>query len=204
MTTKQAQLYDYFILSARVLIAWTLMSYGWSKITVGQFGISAEEMGTPVKELSLFRLSWYLFGHEPFNSFVGISQIVAALLLLYNRTTLLGVLLSIPILANILIIDLTYLKMPGFYWRLSYYLLLDALILWHYKGRMIAAFNALVSGMSTRFKFPIWAYLILPLIAILLEIAGAVPQLIFALLADRDKTIKGLKGLYQLVLNYLL
>ncbi len=191
------------MLSARVLIAWTFLSYGWGKLTGGQFGISPEEMATPVKDLSLFRLSWYLFSHEPFNTFVGVSQIVAALLLLINRTVILGALLAIPILANILIIDITYLKMQGFYWRLSYYLLLVFLILWHYKERVFATLKILTTGVSTKFKFPVWAYLILPLAAIALEVLGVVPQLVTGLLFHPAQTIEGLRKIPALIVDVL-
>ncbi|MNK62054.1 hypothetical protein D3C87_812220 [compost metagenome] len=184
MTVKKEKLWDYFILCARVLLAWTLLSYGWSKLNDGQFGISAEEMATPVKDLGLFKLSWYLFDHEPFKSFIGISQIIAGLLLLYNRTLIFGVLMSIPIFLNILIIDITYVKMSAFYWRLSYYLILDLLILWHYRDRMIMAFKAIFNGLTTKFKFPTWAYLILPIMAIGLEILPFIPKLLLELILN--------------------
>ena len=86
MTVKKEKLWDYLILCARVLLAWILLSYGWSKVNGGQFGISAEEMARPVKDLGLFKLSWYMFDHEPFKSFIGISQIIAGLLLLTDIT----------------------------------------------------------------------------------------------------------------------
>lgn len=184
MTVKKQKLFDYFILCARILLAWTLLSYGWSKLNDGQFGISAEEMATPVKDLGLFKLSWYFFDHQPFKSFIGISQIIAGLLLIYNRTVILGVLISIPIFLNILIIDITYVKMPGFYWRLSYYLILDFLILWHYRDRMIMAFKAIFNGLTTKFKFPTWAYLILPIMAIGLEILPFIPKLLLELILN--------------------
>lgn len=184
MIVQKEKLWDYFILCARVLLAWTLLSYGWSKLNDGQFGISAEEMATPVKDLGLFKLSWYLFDHEPFKSFIGISQIIAGLLLIYNRTVILGVLISIPIFLNILIIDITYVKMSGFYWRLSYYLILDFLILWHYKDRMIIAFKAIFNGLTTKFKFPIWAYLLLPIMAIGVEILPFIPKLLLELILN--------------------
>lgn len=203
MTEKKQKLWDYFILCARVLIAWTLLSYGWSKLTGGQFGISVKEMETPVKDLGLFKLSWYLFDQEPFKSFVGVSQIIAGLLLLYNRTLILGVLLSLPILANILVIDITYIKMSGFYWRLSYYLVLDFLILWHYKDRMIIAFKAIFIGLTTKFKYPIWAYLILPIMAIGLELLGVVPRLLSGLIFNPTETLKGLSEIPDLILDII-
>ena len=203
MSEKKQKLWDYFILCARILIAWTLLGYGWSKLTGGQFGISAQELATPVKDLNLFRLSWYLFDHEPFNYFVGVSQIIAGLLLLYNRTLILGVLLSLPILANILVIDITYIKMPGFYWRMSYYLVLDMLILWHYKDRMITAFKAIFTGLTTRFKYPVWAYLILPVMAIALELLGTVPRLLTELVLSPAGLISRISTIPDLIYDIL-
>src|ERR1700741_397306 len=111
MTSRREKLWDYFILCSRVIIAWTFFRYGWSKLTDGQFGLTNEQLQTPVKDLSLFKLSWHLFEQQPFKAFIGVSQMIAGLLLLYNRTLILGALLSIPILLNILIIDITYIKM---------------------------------------------------------------------------------------------
>lgn len=203
MSEKEERLWDYFILCARVLIAWTLFGYGWSKLTGGQFGVSASEMAMPVKDLGLFKLSWYLFDQEPFKSFVGVSQIIAGLLLLYNRTLIIGVLLSLPILANILVIDITYLKMPGFYWRLSYYLLLDFLILWHYKDRIIVAFKSIFVGLTTKFSYPIWAYLVLPIMALGLEILGVVPRFLTELILNPAKTIRALNQMVSWVLEMI-
>lgn len=189
---QKEKLYDYFILTARILLAWTFISYGYGKLNGEQFGLSAEQMGKPVKDLGLFKLSWFLFDQQPFKAFIGVSQILAGLLLLYNRTLLLGALLSLPILTNILIIDITYLKMEGFYWRLSYYLLLDFLILWHYRVEIFKAFRLISSGISTKFKYPFWAYLLLPLMAMILEIFGVFPKLITGLIFNSTKTLNEL------------
>lgn len=197
MTDKRAKIYDYFILSARVLLAWMLLSYGWAKLTGNQFGVSAKEMAMPVKDISLFKLSWYLFDQEPFKSFIGVSQIISGILILYNRTAILGVLISIPIFANILVIDITYIKMPAFYWRLSWYLFLDFLILWHYKERMKTVLKSILMGISTKFKYPLWAYLILPIMATGLEFLGAIPQLLTNLVLHFSDTINGLKQIFN-------
>lgn len=176
----KAQLWDYTILAARVLLAGTFLTYGTAKLVDGQFGLSAAESAKPVGQLSLFRLSWYLFAQEPFKSFVGISQVVAALLLLWNRTALLGALLLVPIAANVLVVNLSYIKMPGLYWRLSYYLLLLGFIFWHYRSRMQVVWVALTRGLTTRFRYPWWAYLLLPVAAIGLELAGTLPQVLYS------------------------
>ncbi|MNY61893.1 hypothetical protein D3C86_1986350 [compost metagenome] len=74
--------------------------------------------------------------------------------------------------------------MSAFYWRLSYYLILDLLILWHYRDRMIMAFKAIFNGLTTKFKFPTWAYLILPIMAIGLEILPFIPKLLLELILN--------------------
>jgi uncharacterized membrane protein YphA (DoxX/SURF4 family) len=177
--TTKAQLWDYTILAARVLLAGTFLSYGWAKLANGQFGISAAEAAKPIGQLGLFKLSWYLFAQEPFKSFVGVSQVLAGLLLLWNRTSLLGALLLLPIAANVLVVDITYLKMPGFYGRLSYYIFLIFLILWHYRSRMQVVWEALTRGLTTRFRYAWWAYLALPVAALGLEVVGALPQILY-------------------------
>jgi uncharacterized membrane protein YphA (DoxX/SURF4 family) len=184
----KAQLWDYTILAARVLLAGTFLVYGSAKLMDGQFGISAAEATKPVGQLSLFRLSWYLFAQEPFKSFVGVSQVVAALLLLWNRTALLGALLLLPIAANVLVVNLTYIKMPGLYRRLSYYLLLLGLIFWHYRPQMHTAWVALTHGLTTRFRYPWWAYGLLPAAALGLELLGTLPQLLYFLVRQPAQT----------------
>ena len=123
---------DFFILTPRFLLAWTFLRYGYSKlIDGGQFGISEAEMATELKNLSLFKISWYLFDHEPFKSFVGVSQLLCGLLLLLNKTTLIGAFLFLLIVATILIIDLAFMPpalAQAFAWRLSFYIFLDLFI----------------------------------------------------------------------------
>ncbi|AMJ64123.1 hypothetical protein [Hymenobacter sp. PAMC 26628] len=136
-----------------------------------------------------------MFDQEPFRSFVGVSQVIAGLLLLWNRTALLGALLLLPIAANVLVIDITYIKMTGFYWRLSYYIGLIFLILWHYRDRMRTVWRALTQGVTTRFAYPWWAYLLLPLAAIGAELLGAMPSVLVQFLSHPVQTWQGLTHL---------
>ncbi len=189
--------WDYFILTARFLLAVTFLSYGYSKLSNGQFGISETELQTPVKDLSLFKLSWYLFDHQPFKFFIGISQIICGILLMINQTVLLGAFLFLPIVSTILIIDLTYVPSSmatAFAWRLGFYIVLDILILMHYPSRIKTTWAALTHNVSTRYKIPIWGYLILPLSVIALEIMGVIPKLIFGLITNPTEVIDGIKS----------
>lgn len=199
--TKE-KIWDYLILTARFLLGWTFLSYGFGKLTDGQFVLNEAEMTTELKDLSLFRLSWFLFDHEPFKSFIGVSQIICGLLLIINRTILLGSFLFLPIIATILIIDLTYMPKilaQGFAWRLSFYIILDCLILWHYKDRMKAIWKSLWENVNTKYRFPIWAYLLLPVSAICLEIIGVIPKIITQLIINPTETIDGLLSLPEMI-----
>ncbi len=191
------KLWAYTIFTARFLLAWIFFGYGWSKLTDGQFGISDVELATPLKDLSLFKVAWYLFDHQPFKWFIGVMQIIGAFLLVFNRTVILGALWLIPVILTILIIDLTF--MPGamkvaFGFRLSSYLIADLLILFYYKKQMK---NMFLESTSTEFnsRFPIWMYILLPVSMLVLSIILWFPKLIFDLIDHPEATIDAIRNL---------
>lgn len=194
----------FFILAARLLLGWIFLGYGYSKLTEGQFGITEAELSTPVQDLSWFRLAWYLFDQQPFKAFIGIAQIIGAILLLVNRTVLLGAIILLPIITMILVIDLTFMP-PGmataFGWRLSSYLVLDLLILFHYQSRMKTVWSALTVDVRNPFKFKWWTYLLLPLAAIGLEVLLALIKFLTLLIISPEETWKALEDLINSMLN---
>lgn len=185
--------WEYFILVARFLLAATFFNYGFSKITEnGQFGISPQEMATPIKDLSLFRVMWYLFDHEPFKTTVGILQMIAGILLLFNRTAI----------ANILLMDISFMPeglAMGFTKRFIWYFILCFLILWNDKERVKIIWNAAIKKISMKRKFPIVLYLLVPLFALILEIVPSLPQVLFYFITEPAKSF----GFIKLVLDKL-
>lgn len=145
---SKAQVWEYLLLSARVLLAWTLFRYGWAKLTDNQFGVDAQTMSLPLKQIGLFRLSWYLADHQPFKAFIGVSQLIIALLLINNKTVIIGALASIPIWLNILMWDMTFMEgmTRAFMIRLSYYLILTGLILYQERDKIIPAINSFLTS----------------------------------------------------------
>lgn len=146
---RKEQLSDLTILSIRLLLAIIFISYGTGKLFGGQFGnLTETELATPIKDLSLFKVAWYLFDHQPFKIFIGISQIIASLMLLYNRTMVIGALMLIPIIANILIIDLTIMPYGfkvAFGFRLTAYLCYIGFLLFYYKNNLVPAWRSIAS-----------------------------------------------------------
>lgn len=174
------------VLSIRILLALIFIQYGMGKLFGGQFGgLNSTELNTPIKDLSLFKIAWYLFDHQPFKAFIGVSQIIASVFLLFNRTVILGLLMLIPIILNILIIDLTIMHYGfkvAFFFRLTGYLFYIVLLLFYYKQATYPALRTI-----TQKKLPPhrlenkWVYLWLLLIVPLLEIVTSVPKMLFLL-----------------------
>jgi uncharacterized membrane protein YphA (DoxX/SURF4 family) len=184
-SSPRARRWDYFILTARVLLAGIFLVYGVGKLVGLQFGVTPEILAQPLGQVSLMHLAWYCFDHQPFSAYIGVSQILASLGLLWNRTALLGALLLLPIAVTILVIDLTYLRqMVAFQYMLPFYIGLIFLILAHYRDRMMVVIRALTQGVTTRFTYPWWGYCCLPLTAGLLSLGWMIPMYTASLLAN--------------------
>jgi len=198
--TSKEKYWDYFILIARILLAYTFISYGYGKLTGTQFGVSPEVLNTPLKDVSLLKIAWHLFSHQPFKAFIGISQIICGVLLIINRTVILGAFLFLPIVVVILVIDLTIIQHEmamGFAWRLSSYIILDLLILWYYKDKMKIIWDAVWNNTNTKFKFPVWTYLLLPIMAISLEISLMLPKVLVSFITNPTQFINGINSLFS-------
>lgn len=175
--------WDYFILVSRFLLAYTFIHYGYSKFTNGgQFGITAAEMSKPLKDLQLFQVMWYLFDHNPFKITVGILQIVTGLLLLFESTAILGVIFFIPIAANIVLMDISFMNSAmgnAFTFRFAFYFILCFAIFWNDKERIKIIWTAMIKKFAWKRKFPWIMYALVPVFAILLSIVSAVPNVIY-------------------------
>jgi uncharacterized membrane protein YphA (DoxX/SURF4 family) len=183
--SEKEQFLDFFVLAARFLLGFTFIRYGFAKLTEGQFGLTTQELQTPLQDLDIFRVSWYLFDFQPFKLVIGVSQLLCGILLILNRTALLGAFLFLPIVFTILVIDLTYMPLDlkiGFTWRLSWYILLDLVIFWHYRERMMEVWKAVWIGLGTKFKYSPLLYLGAAFLSLLLEFAPVLPRTLFGIL----------------------
>lgn len=182
---------ELFILGLRILLFIIFMNYGIGKLSGGQFGnLTTQELNTPIKDLSLFKIGWYLFDHQPFKAFIGISQIIAACLLLFNRTYLIGLLILTPIIINILIIDLTIMPYGfkvTFFFRLTFYLLYISLIFYHFRKSLFPAWKILTEERDFRPKISNkWHYLYLLLIIPFLEIFSGLFKNLYMIIRHFD------------------
>ena len=93
----------------RYTVALLVLNYGFAKLNGSQFTILDSELDKPMGQVSGFWLTWYYFGYSKFyGNLIAIAQIVGGVLLLFRRTTLLGSCLLLPIIANIILVDVFY------------------------------------------------------------------------------------------------
>jgi hypothetical protein len=95
----------------------------------------------PVGSLSPFELIWTTFGYgKPYQVFTGFFELSGAILILFNRTRVAGLLIIVTVMANVVILNYTY--QVGVL-ILSFYILLTALfLLAPYAGPIIRFFFA--------------------------------------------------------------
>ncbi|MDP9078766.1 MAG: hypothetical protein M3O71_15145 [Bacteroidota bacterium] len=93
----------------RYFIAFLVSVYGFAKILKTQFAVSYARADTPVGNLSGFELTWNYFGHSyTLAVILGLCQIIGAILLIFRRTTFLGICILLPLMVNVVLINIFY------------------------------------------------------------------------------------------------
>jgi len=94
---------------ARYFLATVILMYAIAKIMGTQFSSASSIWDKTVGELSGFELTWFFYGYSFwYGVFIASSQIIAAFLLFFKKTTRLGIVLYLSIMINILVLDFTY------------------------------------------------------------------------------------------------
>lgn len=93
----------------RYFLALDVSTYGFGKIFKTQFGHLYSREDLPIGSLNGFELTWNYFGHSyTFAVILGVLQIGGSILLLFRRTTLSGIFILLPVMVNIVLIDIFY------------------------------------------------------------------------------------------------
>jgi hypothetical protein len=165
----KAQLLDFGVLVLRAYLVFYLLNYGWGKVTMGQFGVSEDIASQPLKEVETFYVAWHLFQRSIFfNVAGGVLEMVAALLLIWHRTVLIGALLAIVILAQIFVIDVSFtmgVHLFALPTRILGMIGCAVLILLYHKDQVVRALQQLITS-SNRPKFN-YQWWIIPILLVL-------------------------------------
>ncbi len=90
-------------------VAFDLATFGWEKLFHFQFVVPLNKLDLPLSSFSSQDLFWTFFSHSyPLGCIIAGCQITGAMLLLFRRTRLAGVFILLPVLANILLMDIFY------------------------------------------------------------------------------------------------
>ncbi|HVG28165.1 MAG TPA: hypothetical protein VM864_00445 [Pyrinomonadaceae bacterium] len=100
--------------AARFVASFLMVLYRFGKLSGAQFTILASELDKPMGHVSGFWLTWYYFGYSPiYGNLIGIVQVLGGILLMFRKTTLLGSCILLPVVSNIILVDVFYGIDPG-------------------------------------------------------------------------------------------
>ena len=88
--------------------------FGWKKIFGMQFRTPLSVSDLPMSSLRGEALTWFYFGHSTvFGLIIAFLQVIGSLLLFFRRTRLFAIFILLPVMLNILLIDIFYQLNPG-------------------------------------------------------------------------------------------
>lgn len=110
--TDHAWLKDVFGSFLRYSLAFILLSYGLAKLNpeTSQFQVpSFDRLAVSLGDYSPMGLLWTFMGaSQPYTIFAGAGEVVAALLLIFRRTAILGAFVAIGVMANVVMLNFCY------------------------------------------------------------------------------------------------
>jgi len=144
-------------LSSRWYVFFFLNFYGIGKIMGGQFyrkgQLPLEVANTTIGQASAYDLAWSFMGYSfSYILFIGISQIIGAWLLLWDKTKIIGVIILFPIMVNIIVFDIIFLDVKDALVNAILYFLMLVYILYYNKSKVLAALSELTS--TSPFQIP--------------------------------------------------
>ena len=94
---------------ARWIAAVLMIVYGFAKLNGSQFTVLDSEVSKPMGEVSGFWLTWYYFGSSTvYGTVIALVEIGGGLLLTRPRTSLVGALVLLPVVGNIILMDILF------------------------------------------------------------------------------------------------
>lgn len=133
------KLFYWYQVTIRVVLIFAMFLYGFAKIFKAQFADHGlERLLQTVGDMSPMGLAWTFMGHSfYYNIFIGFTEILGGLLLIFRRTTTLGSLIIIGVMTNVFMMNFMYdvpVKL------VSFHIILMALIVLSVNGKRVFNF----------------------------------------------------------------
>ena len=105
-----ARLYEWLRVYVRFVLAVAMIGYGGFKVIPSQFPApSFDRLMQPYGDSSPMGILWTFMGASvAYNVFAGLGELVGGVLLVFRRTTLLGALVCIGVMANVAMLNFSY------------------------------------------------------------------------------------------------
>jgi hypothetical protein len=169
-------------ITCRFYVFFFLTVYGIGKIIGGQFYTTAripdEIAQMPIGLVPDFELAWTFMGRSfGYILLIGLTEIIGACLLLFNKTKLIGTLILIPIMVNVIVFDIFFLDEYGALGSATIYFLMLLTILIINKEKISKLLVELVSvkvAYQISFKEKFFKYSIVLAIIVLIFIVDQV------------------------------
>lgn len=98
----------------RFWLADGIVGYGLAKIFQTQFAVAPHRFDMIVGEMSGFSLTWFYFSYSyTLAVIIGSIQVMGSVFLLFRKTVLIGVIMLLPVMLNIILINVFYDIHPG-------------------------------------------------------------------------------------------
>jgi hypothetical protein len=142
----------------RYFCAFMLYMYGTSKLLHFQFNLQSELAPRPIGSLNGYQLTWFYFGvSRVYACILGLMQVAGATLLLFRKTSLIGALAMLPIMVNILLINIFILVNDYGPYVMSTLICISLLtILWHQRRALLTLLWSTQNGEAESSKRTHW------------------------------------------------
>ena len=125
----------------RYICAVLLCFYGVSKLTGHQLVVPSWVAQKPIGSLDGYTLTWYYFGYShAYKYILGAIQVTCAALLLFRKSALIAAVMTVPMMVNIMFINIFYSIAPGAERTAAFILGCMLLFLWHQWRALLGTF----------------------------------------------------------------
>ena len=159
----------------RYLSSFLLFTYGSSKLLGRQFTLPPEMALRPVGSLSGYQLAWFYYSYSHVYAVIlGLIQLAGGALLLFRKTALLGAVLTLPVMTNILMINVFFFIAWGALCTSAFIFASMLAVLWHHRDALVGVFWTHQAGepANVRRYYRIAAALIILLVITLMGLAS--------------------------------
>ncbi|MEM9934861.1 MAG: hypothetical protein AAF824_14640 [Bacteroidota bacterium] len=141
--------------TCRLYVFFFLSFYGLAKLIGGQFytsdSIPEEVANMTLGQAPNFELAWVFMGRSfGYMLFIGLSEMIGAILLLFNRTKLIGAFILISILLNVIVFDIFFLDKYGALGSAIIYFIMLMVILYLNRDQILTAFRSLIQPANSQ------------------------------------------------------